>query len=1100
MKQTTKTVPTRMGLQSLWGAVERLSLTLMFIMLTTTAWAQTINGVSYIDENGETQTTDNVTVLTGNEEPSDNGTIDLTPGWYVVNSTINYTRSVTMETKGEYHIILADGGQMNIGSSANPIEDRGINSPNATLIIYGQANGTGELNVYTRDHWGFTDDIFVDDLTINGGKITAETNGDGSGLKASNNVTINGGVITARTTGSGDCFGIKAFNRVIINGGQVTAWGSNKGIYSSSGSISLSWKKITDFIDVNSYYCYSSLTIATGKVFTDGNGSYYIEANASEVLALTNTRLMPTQDYKGYSVVFDSNGGSDVPTQIVLGGFTVTEPTAPTKAGKVFCGWYLDNGLQTAYNFTSVVTGNLTLYAKWADAISYNLRDALIQRVYRYTGSVVTPVVRNNAAQLLTAGTDYKVTGATQMVQPGVYTLTVTGKGSYTGSQTVSVRVLTFDKSDGTNLVTNCTLPANNSNAVVVSSADSTMQSACWYVVSEDATVAKRISVNGDVNLVLCDGATLTAELGISVTDGNSLTIYSQSGNTGTLVAKVPDRVNVYHAAIGGDRDKFESSPVKAGTITIHGGVINADAHSLTEDIGAAHDGEAGTINIYGGKITTSGSHDTGIGGIGATVHLGWCRESSDFIESQGYSGTVVFDKNFVIDGTSIVATQKNIAGKKIVPTAKTLCTVTFQTNGGSIVDALHLFSGTTVPEPDIPFRAGYQFAGWYTNEGCTDPYDFNTAVDHSFTLYAKWDNVAPISYIDADGHTVTGFTAYTPMENSYIELPEGTYFVGKNTTVSSRIELSGTVNLILGDGATLTAEQGIHVAQHNTLNIFAQSAGTGTLTASADYHNAAIGATHEDDQMGMNHSGIIRIYGGVITANGSSGASAIGGSNVIDNGAIYIYGGKITATNEDIYGYSIGGPNATIHLDLRKASDFIHASGYMGTVNIADGKALKDASGNVYCDMLNDTQKLAIANVTLQPATHAEFMAAALPQTADNEYTISDVTGWAAFCLALQDIDTYGRFSGKTVKLGDDISVTRMAGSIDHNFMGTFDGNKKTLTFNYSGSDNYVAPFLYVENNCVIKDLHVAGTIDIGNLLSTLGGTHLHHGFDQVE
>ena len=1096
-----------MGLQSLWGAVERLSLTLMFIMLTTAAWAETINGVSYIDENGETQTADNVTVLTGNEEPSDNGTIDLTPGWYVVNSTVNYTRSVTMETKGEYHIILADGGKMNIGSSANPIEDRGINSPNATLIIYGQANGTGELNVYTRDHWGFTDDIFVDDLTINGGKITAETNGDGSGLKASNNVTINGGVITARTTGSGDCFGIKAFNRVIINGGQVTAWGSNKGINSSAGSISLSWKKITDFIDVNSYYCYSSLTIATGKAFTDGNGHYYIEASASEVLALTNTKLTPAQ---GYSVVFDSNGGSSVSTQIVASGSTVTVPTAPTKAGKVFCGWYLDNGLQTAYDFTSVVTGNLTLYAKWADAISYNLRDALIQRVYRYTGSVVTPVVRNNAAQLLTAGTDYTVTGATQMVQPGVYTLTVTGKGSYTGSQTVSVRVLTFDKSDGTNLVTNCTLPANNSNAVVVSSADSTMQSACWYVVSEDATVAKRISVNGDVNLVLCDGATLTAELGISVTDGNSLTIYSQSGNTGTLVAKVPDRINnktVYHAAIGGDRDDAYSSPVKAGTITIHGGVINAAAHSLTVDIGAARFGEAGTINIYGGKITTSGSHDTGIGGTGATVHLGWCRESSDFIESQGYIGTVVFDKNFVIDGTSIGATQDNIAGKKIVPTTKTLCTVTFQSNGGSIVDALCILSGTTVPEP-IPFKAGYQFAGWYTNEGFSgSAYDFTTEVDHSFTLYAKWDDVAPISYIDADGYTMTGFTAYTPMENSYTELPEGTYFVGKNTTVSSRIELSGTVNLILGDGATLTAEQGIHVAQYNTLNIFAQSAGTGALTASTDTTNAAIGGNAGDHGLKMPQSGTIRIYGGVITANGLRGAAAIGGTGGVGCGTIYIYGGmvtatadslgvaigsesseggtisilggKITATHKGIYGYGIGGQYETTHLDLRKASDFIYASGYRGTVNIADGKALKDASGNVYYGMLNNSLKLAIANVTLQPATHAEFMAAALPQTADNEYTISDATGWTAFCLALQNIDTYGRFSGKTVKLGDDISVTRMAGSIDHTFDGTFDGNKKTLTFNYSGSDNYVAPFLYVEDNCVIKDLHVAGTIE---------------------
>ena len=1067
MKQTTKTVPTRMGLQSLWGAVERLSLTLIFVMLTTAAWAETINGVSYIDENGETQTADNVTVLTGNEEPSDNGTIDLTPGWYVVNSTVNYTRSVTMETMGEYHIILADGGKMNIGSSANPIYNDGDNNNprgidgSHPLYIYGQTNGRGA---------------------------------DGSGLRATNNVTINGGVITARATcdlGGTESFGIKAFHRVIINGGQVTAWGSNKGVCSSSGSISLSWKKITDFIDVNSYYCYSSLTIATGKVFTDGNGSYYIEANASEVLALTNTRLMPTQDYKGYSVVFDSNGGSDVPTQIVLGGFTVTEPTAPTKAGKVFCGWYLDNGLQTAYDFTSVVTGNLTLYAKWADAISYNLRDALIQRVYRYTGRVVTPVVRNNAAQLLTAGTDYTVTGATQMVQPGVYTLTVTGKGSYMGSQTVSVRVLTFDKSDGTNLVTNCTLPANNSNAVVVSSADSTMQSACWYVVSEDATVAKRISVNGDVNLVLCDGATLTAELGISVTDGNSLTIYSQSGNTGTLVAEVPDRVNVYHAAIGGDRDKLKSSPVKAGTITIHGGVINAAAHSLTEDIGAAHDGEAGTINIYGGKITTSGSHDTGIGGIGATVHLGWCRESSDFIESQGYSGTVVFDKNFVIDGTSIVATQKNIAGKKIVPTAKTLCTVTFQTNGGSIVDALHLFSGTTVPEPDIPFRAGYQFAGWYTNDGCTDPYDFNTAVDHSFTLYAKWDNVAPISYIDADGHTVTGFTAYTPMENSYTELPEGTYFVGKNTTVSSRIELSGTVNLILGDGATLTAEQGIHVAQHNTLNIFAQSAGTGTLTASADYHNAAIGATHEDDQMGMNHSGIIRIYGGVITANGSSGASAIGGSNVIDNGAIYIYGGtitattdggavigcgktnggiisilggKITATNKYIYGYGIGGPNATIHLDLRKASDFIHASGYMGTVNIKSGLLFTDGT-NIYSG-----NNVSIPNnVTL---TQANFT-----DDGNNSYTIHNAAGWDVCCDALQDNATYNRFIGKTVYLANDITVTRMAGSDYHDFCGTFDGQGNTITLDLDSNKGGYALFRNAVG-ATIKNLHVDGTI----------------------
>ena len=32
-----------------------------------------------------------------------------------------------------------------------------------------------------------------------------------------------------------------------------------------------------------------------------------------------------------------------------------------------------------------------------------------------------------------------------------------------------------------------------------------------------------------------------------------------------------------------------------------------------------------------------------------------------------------------------------------------------------------------------------YYIEGWYTDEGCTQHYDFNTPVDHSFTLYAKW-------------------------------------------------------------------------------------------------------------------------------------------------------------------------------------------------------------------------------------------------------------------------------------------------------------------------------------------------------------------------
>ena len=100
--------------------------------------------------------------------------------------------------------------------------------------------------------------------------------------------------------------------------------------------------------------------------------------------------------------------------------------------------------------------------------------------------------------------------------------------------------------------------------------------------------------------------------------------------------------------------------------------------------------------------------------------------------------------------------------------------------------------------------------------------------------------------------------------------------------------------------------------------------------------------------------------------------------------------------------------------------------------------------------------------------------------QTGTNEYTIKTAGGWNLFC-ALLATEAKGYFTGKTVKLAYDISVTRMAGASYHDFTGTFDGNQKTLTFNYTTSAENAAPFQYVEN-ATIKNLHVAGTIQTSN------------------
>ena len=103
---------------------------------------------------------------------------------------------------------------------------------------------------------------------------------------------------------------------------------------------------------------------------------------------------------------------------------------------------------------------------------------------------------------------------------------------------------------------------------------------------------------------------------------------------------------------------------------------------------------------------------------------------------------------------------------------------------------------------------------------------------------------------------------------------------------------------------------------------------------------------------------------------------------------------------------------------------------------------------------------------------------------SASKPYIISNTEGWNLFCdcLAEENNTTWNRFSGMTVKLDADISVTRMAGGQYHDFTGTFDGNGKTLTFNYGevdkySTESYVAPFRNAEN-CIIENLHVAGDI----------------------
>ena len=64
-----------------------------------------------------------------------------------------------------------------------------------------------------------------------------------------------------------------------------------------------------------------------------------------------------------YTVTFNANGGSAVPSQTVNENATASQPATPTYSGRTFLGWYLDGVL---YDFTTPVTGDITLTAYWS--------------------------------------------------------------------------------------------------------------------------------------------------------------------------------------------------------------------------------------------------------------------------------------------------------------------------------------------------------------------------------------------------------------------------------------------------------------------------------------------------------------------------------------------------------------------------------------------------------------------------------------------------------------------------------------------------------------------------------------------------------------
>lgn len=187
-----------------------------------------------------------------------------------------------------------------------------------------------------------------------------------------------------------------------------------------------------------------------------------------------------------------------------------------------------------------------------------------------------------------------------------------------------------------------------------------------WYVAEGSIKLGSRVSVSGNVSLILADGCTLNATRGISVTSDNSLTIYGQSGGTGKLTAQA--RYVGSCAGIGGNTGVDAAH----GNITINGGTIEATSYGDAAGIGSGSGGSGtnGTITINGGSVTATAnvSNGAGIGGgfsnniaggdiviTGGTVEAKGAKWAAGI--GTGYSDKQTNGRSITISGGKVTAT-----------------------------------------------------------------------------------------------------------------------------------------------------------------------------------------------------------------------------------------------------------------------------------------------------------------------------------------------------------------------------------------------------------------------------------------------------------
>jgi uncharacterized repeat protein (TIGR02543 family) len=344
-----------------------------------------------------------------------------------------------------------------------------------------------------------------------------------------------------------------------------------------------------------------------------------------------------------YTVTFDSDGGTAVGARhVTLPATTVvTLPTAPTKTGYIFGGWYTaTSGGGTAFIATTTVGTSMTVYAQWTSydyTVTYN-SDGGSAVTAQHVISPETTVVT-----LPTAPTKASSTFA------GWYTATSGGGTEFTATTTVTANITVYAKWS-TNPVYTVTYDSQGGSAV---DAQHVTLPATTVVTLPAAPTRESYTFGGWFTAVSGGG---TAFIGTTTVTAD-ITVYAkwtaipgpftQDDLTGTW------RMNLLKTGNDTEWDRARITINSSGVATC----LSVDASFSGGNVCPNPFDLKLTMNTSTGVITESGNHAVGGGG-----HM-TMTSNKNFVVGTGTNGTT---PNF---SYQLAIAQKEVSGTSYIAT-----------------------------------------------------------------------------------------------------------------------------------------------------------------------------------------------------------------------------------------------------------------------------------------------------------------------------------------------------------------------------------------------------------------------------------------------